>query len=637
MRHDSFCWVCAAFSLSGIILADTAQNTIEQARDILNRVFGLHEFRGFQAEVIQTLAQGRDALVLMPTGGGKSLCYQIPALMRPGVTIVVSPLIALMADQVAGLDELGIPAAYLNSALSWQQQREVQRKLVRGEIKLLYVAPERLVMPSTIDLLSRIQLGLFAIDEAHCVSMWGHDFRPEYGALSLLRERWPQVPRVALTATADLNTRREIVEKLLIHPGEFVASFDRPNIRYRVAEKRTAAETLNDLVEFIRQEHPEQTGIVYCMYRSTTEEIAQALCEKKIRALAYHGGMSHEMRAANLETFLREDGVVMVATIAFGMGIDKPDVRFVAHMDMPKSIENYFQETGRAGRDGKPADAWMAYGLVDAVNQRRLIENSGADERYARLTRAKLEAMLALAETAGCRRQMILRYFGEESGPCGNCDNCVEPPKMYEATEDAKRLVSCIWRVQQAGGIAYGATYIIKVLQGESNDRILLNGHDKLSTFGIGKHLSAEQWRRILRQLIARDIVRVEANNMGGLTLGQARGLLKEHEQIYIRTYKKVSKRRKLVFEEMTGEDLLLFERLKQWRREKAGQTGKVPWQVFTDATLEDIVRRRPVNSSQLAQVSGVGEVKLERYGSEVNAIVREFVAPVAPAKTRHR
>ena len=578
--------------------------------------------------MIETLAQGRDALVLMPTGGGKSLCYQIPALMREGVTIVVSPLIALMADQVAGLEELGISAVYLNSALSWPQQRDVQRQLAAGSIKLLYVAPERLVMPATIELLKRIKIGLFAIDEAHCVSMWGHDFRPEYGALSILRELWPEVPRVALTATADLNTRREIVEKLLIDPKEFVASFDRPNIRYRVAEKGKPAETLRELVDFIKEEHAGDTGIVYCMYRATTEDVANTLCNHGIRALAYHGGMSHEDRTANLETFLREDGVVMVATIAFGMGIDKPDVRFVAHLDMPKSIENYFQETGRAGRDGKPADAWMAYGLIDAVNQRRLMEMGGGDEMYARLTRTKLEAMLALAETAGCRRQMILRYFGEESGPCGNCDNCLEPPKMQEVTEDAKRLVSCIWRVNQAGGTAFGANYIVQVLQGEATDRILLNGHDKLSTFGIGKHLSAEEWRRILRQLIARDIVRVEALNMGGLTLGQARGLLKGEEQIFIRSTQKATKRRRRIFEELTGEDLVIFERLKQWRREKANETGKLPYQVFNDATLEDIVRLRPINSGQLAQASGVGEVKLARYGREVLQIIREYVAP---------
>ena len=599
-----------------------------RAHDILHRVFGLHDFRGFQADVIETLAQGRDALVLMPTGGGKSLCYQIPALLREGVTIVVSPLIALMADQVAGLEELGIPAAYLNSALSWPQQRDVQRQLAAGNIKLLYVAPERLVMPGTVELLKRIKVGLFAIDEAHCVSMWGHDFRPEYGALSMLREQWPEVPRVALTATAGLNTRREIVEKLLIEPKEFVASFDRPNIRYRVAEKRKPAETLRELVDFIKEEHAGDTGIVYCMYRATTEDVAKTLCSHGLRALAYHGGMTHEERTANLETFLREDGVVMVATIAFGMGIDKPDVRFVAHLDMPKSIENYFQETGRAGRDGKPADAWMAYGLIDAVNQRRLMEMGGGDEMYARLTRTKLEAMLALAETAGCRRQMILRYFGEESGPCGNCDNCLEPPKMQEVTEDAKRLVSCIWRVNQAGSTPFGANYIVQVLQGELTDRILLNGHDKLSTFGIGKHLSAEEWRRILRQLIARDIVRVEAHNMGGLTLGQARGLLKGDEQIFIRSTQKPAKRRRRVFEELTGEDLVIFERLKQWRREKASETGKLPYQVFNDATLEDIVRLRPVNSGQLAQASGVGEVKLERYGREVLQIIREYIAP---------
>ena len=601
---------------------------MDRAEELLRRVFGLHAFRGFQADVIQTLAQGWDALVLMPTGGGKSLCYQIPALMREGVTIVVSPLIALMADQVAGLEELGISAAYLNSTLSWNEQRGVQRRLAAGDIKLLYVAPERLVMPGTIELLKRLRVGLFAIDEAHCVSMWGHDFRPEYGTLSMLRELWPEVPRVALTATADLNTRREIVDKLLLNPREFVASFDRPNIRYRVVEKGKPAETLQMLVDFIEDEHAGETGIVYCMYRSTTEEVARSLCAHGLRALPYHAGMSHEERSVNLETFLREDGVVMVATVAFGMGIDKPDVRFVAHLDMPKSIENYFQETGRAGRDGKPADAWMAYGLVDAVNQRRLIENSSADEMYARLTRAKLEAMLALAETAGCRRQMILRYFGEESGPCGNCDNCLEPPKMQEVTDDAKRLASCVWRIEQAGGVAYGAGYVIDVLQGQSKERILLNGHDKLSTFGIGKHLSAEEWRRILRQLIARDIVRVEAHNMGGLTLGQARALLKGEEKIFVRTPAKKGRRLRLSHEEMTGEDLAIFERLKSWRRQKADESDKAAWQVFTDATLEDIVRKRPTSYAQLSDVSGIGEVKLERYGRDVLAIVREYVAP---------
>ncbi len=601
---------------------------MDRAEELLRRVFGLHAFRGFQVDVIQTLAQGRDALVLMPTGGGKSLCYQIPALMREGVTIVVSPLIALMADQVAGLEELGISAAYLNSTLSWNEQRGVQRRLAAGDIKLLYVAPERLVMPGTIELLKRLRVGLFAIDEAHCVSMWGHDFRPEYGTLSMLRELWPEVPRVALTATADLNTRREIVDKLLLNPREFVASFDRPNIRYRVVEKGKPAETLQMLVDFIEDEHAGETGIVYCMYRSTTEEVARSLCAHGLRALPYHAGMSHEERSVNLETFLREDGVVMVATVAFGMGIDKPDVRFVAHLDMPKSIENYFQETGRAGRDGKPADAWMAYGLVDAVNQRRLIENSSADEMYARLTRAKLEAMLALAETAGCRRQMILRYFGEESGPCGNCDNCLEPPKMQEVTDDAKRLASCVWRIEQAGGVAYGAGYVIDVLQGQSKERILLNGHDKLSTFGIGKHLSAEEWRRILRQLIARDIVRVEAHNMGGLTLGQARALLKGEEKIFVRTPAKKGRRLRLSHEEMTGEDLAIFERLKSWRRQKADESDKAAWQVFTDATLEDIVRKRPTSYAQLSDVSGIGEVKLERYGRDVLAIVREYVAP---------
>ena len=395
----------------------------QKAQEVLQHVFGLQEFRGFQSEVIETLVSGKDALVLMPTGGGKSLCYQIPALIRDGMAVVVSPLIALMADQVATLEQLGIKAEFLNSTLSYADSQRVRRDVAAGNVQLLYVAPERLVNPDTIELLKRVKVSLFAIDEAHCVSMWGHDFRPEYGELSFLKEFWPQVPRVALTATADLNTREEICSRLLVDPVRFVASFDRPNIRYRVVEKNGQKDTLEELVKFIKNEHPGQSGVVYCLARATTERIADQLQQAGISALAYHAGMPSEERTRRQSLFLREDGVVMVATIAFGMGIDKPDVRFVAHVDMPKSIENYFQETGRAGRDGLPADAWMAYGLQDVVNQRRFIEAGDGNNVYKRRSISKLESMLALAETVGCRRQIILNYFDEEAQPCGNCDN----------------------------------------------------------------------------------------------------------------------------------------------------------------------------------------------------------------------
>lgn len=464
--------------------------TSVQAQHILQTVFGLHAFRGFQQEVIETVASGHDALVLMPTGGGKSLCYQIPALMCEGVAIVVSPLIALMADQVSALKQIGVAAAYINSSLTPQEVFEVKQALRENRIKLLYVAPERLVMPQMVELLDTLPLALFAIDEAHCVSMWGHDFRPEYGALSFLRERWPQVPRVALTATADLNTREEICEKLLLEPKRFVASFDRPNIRYTVVNKRRHSQAIDKLVRFIRTEHAGDSGIVYCIKRDTTEETAQKLCDKGIPALAYHAGLTGDERLRRQERFLREDGLVMVATIAFGMGIDKPDVRFVAHLDMPKSIENYFQETGRAGRDGEPADAWMAYGMSDIVNQRYFIDNSQASDAYKARLRAKLNAMVALAETPNCRRQVILNYFAQQAPDhCGNCDNCLDPLQVLEVTEAAKKFVSCLWRCTKASGHGYGAGHIIAVLRGETTERILARGHDKLSTFGIGRDL----------------------------------------------------------------------------------------------------------------------------------------------------
>lgn len=605
--------------------------TSVQAQHILQTVFGLHAFRGFQQEVIEMVASGHDALVLMPTGGGKSLCYQIPALMREGVAIVVSPLIALMADQVSALKQIGVAAAYINSSLTPQEVFEVKQALRENRIKLLYVAPERLVMPQMVELLDTLPLALFAIDEAHCVSMWGHDFRPEYGALSFLRERWPQVPRVALTATADLNTREEICEKLLLEPKRFVASFDRPNIRYTVVNKRRHSQAIDKLVRFIRTEHAGDSGIVYCIKRDTTEETAQKLCDKGIPALAYHAGLSGDERLRRQERFLREDGLVMVATIAFGMGIDKPDVRFVAHLDMPKSIENYFQETGRAGRDGEPADAWMAYGVSDIVNQRYFIDNSQASDAYKARLRAKLNAMVALAETPNCRRQVILNYFAQQAPDhCGNCDNCLDPPQVLEVTEAAKKFVSCLWRCTKASGHGYGAGHIIAVLRGETTERILARGHDKLSTFGIGRDLDEETWHRVLRQLIVQGCIDVDVANYSILAIrSEAKEFLKGDKKLFIsnesaHTRKKAS--RTSAEAEMNEAERQLFNLLRGWRREEALRQGVPPYIIFPDSTLREIVRMQPTDVNTLADVQGMGEKRLECYGSAVLAVVSDFL-----------
>ena len=475
---------------------------------ILNRVFGYPSFRGPQRDIVGHVACGGDALVLMPTGGGKSLCYQIPALLREGVGVVISPLIALMQDQVEALRELGVRAAFLNSSLGAREAAAVERAVAAGEIDLLYVAPERLLAPRCLELLDHAKLALFAIDEAHCVSQWGHDFRPEYLQLAVLHERWPRVPRVALTATADALTRREIVTKLALQSArEFVSSFDRPNIRYRIVEK---IDPKRQLLDFVAGAHAGEAGIVYCASRKKVDEIAQWLTAQGVAALPYHAGLDNATRSAHQARFLREDGLVMVATIAFGMGIDKPDVRFVAHLDMPKSVEGYYQETGRAGRDGAPAEAWMAYGLADVVQQRRLIEQSEADDAYKRVSSAKLDAMLGLAETIDCRRVRLLAYFGESSQPCGNCDNCLGPPEPWDATEPARKLLSCIYRIRQASGFGFGAQHVIAVLRGQAGDRVRQHGHDALSTFGIGADLSETEWRAVLRQLIAQQLVAVD-------------------------------------------------------------------------------------------------------------------------------
>ncbi|MCK6427884.1 MAG: DNA helicase RecQ [Burkholderiaceae bacterium] len=595
------------------------------ASSILKDVFGYSSFRGFQREVIEHVAAGGDALVLMPTGGGKSLTYQIPALLRDGVGIVVSPLIALMQDQVAALEEAGVRAAFLNSTLSAAEAAAVERRMRAGELDLVYVAPERLLTERCQRLLGECTLGLFAIDEAHCVSQWGHDFRPEYGQLALLRERWPQVPRIALTATADVPTRREIAARLLVAPRLFVASFDRPNIRYRIVEKREPRE---QLLRFIRDEHPGEAGIVYCLARNTVEEVAQFLVAHGIAALPYHAGLDAAVRAQNQRRFIDEDGRVMVATIAFGMGIDKPDVRFVAHLDMPKSIEGYFQETGRAGRDGEPADAWMTYGLADVVQQRRLIELSDADANYKRLSNAKLDAMLGLAETGDCRRVRLLAYFGEQSEPCGNCDTCLEPPELWDATEPARKLLSCIYRCEQAGGFGFAATHVIDVLRGKATDKTRKFGHDKLSTFGIGADLSEAEWRLLLRQLVAQHLVEVDYERFNVLRLTEAsRPVLRGERTIEVRRHtaaagRKAKKAKAAAGASPAAADEGLFERLREWRAQVAKEHGVPAYVVFHDATLRAIAQARPQSIDALRGISGVGERKLASYGEALIGIV---------------
>jgi ATP-dependent DNA helicase RecQ len=612
-------------------LRPVTRDAPSDAPSALKQVFGYETFRGFQREAIEHVVAGGDALVLMPTGGGKSLCYQIPALLREGTGIVISPLIALMQDQVAALEELGVRAAFLNSTLTARQASDVIRRLRAGELDLLYVAPERLLMESTQALLDQCRLALFAIDEAHCVSQWGHDFRPEYGQLSLLRERWPQVPRIALTATADVPTRTEIVARLLIEPRRFVASFDRPNIRYRIVEKREPRE---QLLRLIRDEHAGEAGIVYCLTRSTVEEVAATLAAAGIDALPYHAGISAEERKANQTRFMQADGVVVVATIAFGMGIDKPDVRFVAHLDMPKSVEGYFQETGRAGRDGLPADAWMAYGLQDVVQQRRLIDLSDADDNYKRLSTAKLDAMLGLAEAADCRRVRLLAYFGEASAPCGNCDNCLEPPEVWDATEAARQLLSCIYRCRQASGFAFAATHVIDVLRGKSTEKTRKFGHEKLSTFGIGAATAETQWRVLLRQLVAMKLVDVDSERFNVLTLTDAaRPVLKGEVPISVRRHAEKTRARKeraaktsvragAVEATFDANAASTFERLRAWRAEIAKSRGVPAYVIFHDETLRAIAAARPATLAQLRGVSGVGERKLEHYGADVLRLI---------------
>ena len=605
----------------------------QTAQDILESVFGLTAFRGFQKDVIETVAAGGDALVLMPTGGGKSLCYQIPALMRSGMAVVVSPLIALMADQVRALSDAGVKAAYINSTLAWPEVADIKRRAAAGDVDILYVAPERLVLESTLQFLSTVRLSLFAIDEAHCVSMWGHDFRPEYAQLSVLRERWPEVPRIALTATADLATREEICERLLVNPKRLVASFDRPNIRYRIVEKDHAQ---RQLTHFIEDEHRGESGIVYCLSRAKAESTAEKLVARGINARAYHAGMDSQMRHDNQAWFINTPGAVICATIAFGVGIDKPDVRFVAHIDMPKSIENYFQETGRAGRDGKPAQAWMCYGLADVVNQMRLIEMSDADDLYKRRSSIKLDAMLALAETVHCRRKLLLNYFGEEAPEtCGNCDNCLEPPEIIDATVAAQKLVSCIWRCNKLSGHTFGARHIVDVLLGNPTEKVFAEGHDKLSTFGIGKDLDPDQWRRLIRQLIVLRILTVDAERYSALALagGRASELLKGKIRVTMRknglTATKAKSGRRGNKEEWnpSEETRLLFEALRAWRLEEARRLEQPAYCIFWDSALKAIAQAKPGTIEEMRRIDRIGNGRIEKYGEALLEVIKAFEA----------
>ena len=610
---------------------------------ILREVFGYADYRGPQQAIIEHVVAGGDALVLMPTGGGKSLCYQIPAIARQqaghGITIVISPLIALMHDQVGALHEAGVSAAFLNSTLSFEEASDVERRLVRGDITLLYAAPERVTTPRFLAQLDglhqRGHLSLFAIDEAHCVSQWGHDFRPEYRALTVLHERYATVPRIALTATADALTREDILERLQLQDARaFVSSFDRPNIRYTIVEKNDPTQ---QLLRFISREHVGDAGIVYCQSRKRVEDIAQVLCSEGIDALPYHAGLDADVRRANQDRFLRDEGIVMVATIAFGMGIDKPDVRFVAHLDMPKNIEGYYQETGRAGRDGEAADAWMSYGLQDVVNQRRMIDESPAGEEFKQGLRGKLDALLGLAEATDCRRVRLLHYFGEQSKPCMNCDNCLQPPEVWDGTDAARKLLSTIYRVQQHSGISFGAGHIMDILRGKSTEKMAQFGHDKLSTFGIGAALSEVQLRGVLRQLIAIGAVAVDAQAFNTLQLTDgSRAVLKGDIQVQLRESisspldrksrrgasaptTRLSKSKTPKAATALDEDAMLrFAALKAWRAEVAKEHNLPAYVIFHDATLAAIAERAPRSLDDLTGISGIGAKKLEAYGEEV-------------------
>ena len=595
---------------------------------MLKRVFGYDAFRGNQAEIISHVLGGGDALVLMPTGGGKSLCYQIPALVRDGVGVVVSPLIALMQDQVDALTALGVRAGFLNSTQDAAQRREVEAAFLAGALDLLYLAPERLRVESTLRLLDRGTISLFAIDEAHCVAQWGHDFRPDYLALSQLHERWPSVPRIALTATATAATHTEIATRLNLTETpdgaarHFVASFDRPNIQYRIAPKN---EPRRQLLDLLRTEHPGDAGIVYCLSRNSVEQTAEFLVGQGITALPYHAGLDARTRATNQARFLREDGVVMVATIAFGMGIDKPDVRFVAHLDLPKSVEGYYQETGRAGRDGLPSTAWLAYGLTDVVQQRKMIDDSQGDLAHRRRLAQHLDAMLALCETVECRRVRLLNYFGQQGEPCGNCDTCLTPPQTWDGTVAAQKLLSTVARLKKERNQSFGAGQIIDILRGKHTPKVEQFNHESLSVFGVGAELADGEWRAVARQLITQGLLSVDTNHSTYQLTEASRAVMRGERQVMMRrdperaaASRTRSRAPKAPSVEMPAEAAPVFERLRAWRGATAKEQGVPAYVIFHDATLREIATRMPSSLDELAGISGIGENKLAKYGEDV-------------------
>ncbi len=595
----------------------------QTAQDILQSVFGYDEFRLNQADIIDSVITGNDTFALMPTGGGKSLCYQIPALALNGVGIVISPLIALMQDQVSALQQLGIKAAYLNSTLDAFSAREIEQRLLDHQLDLLYISPERLMMGRMLSLLDRSQVALFAIDEAHCVSQWGHNFRSDYRQLSVLNERFPGVPRIALTATADARTREDIISELQLHEANcFTNSFDRPNIYYSIHEGQNARE---QLLRFIQNSHAAHAGIVYCLSRKKVEATAEWLTKKGLSALPYHAGLPADLRAHHQERFLREDGIIIVATIAFGMGIDKPDVRFVAHLNLPKSLESYYQETGRAGRDGQPADTWMAYNLQDVITLRQMVQESQANDQYKQIEHHKLEAMLGLCELTDCRRQAILSYFGEHRAePCGNCDNCLIPPETRDGTDDARKALSCVYRTSQR----FGVNYVIDVLRGKADNRIQSNGHDQLTTFGIGEHLSQAQWKQIFRQLIAQGFAYVDMARHGAVRLSDTcRPLLRGEASIQLRSWKEPTKASSLIKkgQDITLADTPLWEALRECRTRLAKEQGVPPYVIFHDTTLLQMLEKRPTDNNSLQYISGVGERKLEKYGNAFIKVIKQY------------
>ncbi|MEU4678206.1 DNA helicase RecQ [Micromonospora sp. NPDC023737] len=610
-------------------MASPADLRTSDALQVLRRVFGYDTFRGFQQDVIDHVVAGGDALVLMPTGGGKSLCYQIPALVRPGVGVVVSPLIALMQDQVDALTALGVRAGFLNSTLELDARRRVEAAFLAGDLDLLYLAPEALGSRATVQLLERGKIALFAIDEAHCVSQWGHDFRPDYLALSMLHERWPDVPRIALTATATSATRTEIATRLdLTGARHFVASFDRPNIQYRIVPKR---EPRKQLLSLLRDEHPGDAGIVYCLSRASVEKTADFLTANGIAALPYHAGLDAATRATHQQRFLREEGLVMVATIAFGMGIDKPDVRFVAHLDLPKSVEGYYQETGRAGRDGLPSTAWLAYGLQDVVQQRKLIETSEGDLAHRRGLARHLDAMLALCETVRCRRSQLLEYFGEPGTPdCGNCDTCLTPPESWDGTIAAQKLLSTVFRLDRERNQRFGAGHCIDILLGRRSDKVTQFGHDSLTVFGIGGELREAEWRGVVRQLLAEGLLAVEGDygtlvltETSAEVLGRRRSVLLRREPERPAPTRSGRSRAAAVVE-LPPAAAPVFERLRAWRAAAAKEQGVPAYVIFHDATLRQIATDAPTSLTELSQVSGVGENKLAKYGEQILTVLAD-------------